>query len=143
MKIKSHWMLVTQMHLVGALISIAVSLIAFNVVVLPLLDHHTDTKLVRVLTVTSYSPRVVETDSTPFINACGSAVAEGQVAVSRDLWLAGWVCGRKIWVQDIGILTIMDRMNPRYEDSVDIFRFNTRKAKRFGRQKRIVALLGR
>lgn len=93
------------------------------------------------VTVTAYSPRVIETDSTPFINACGKRVAEGQVAVSRDLWNAGYQCGSRILIEGKGEYIVMDKMNKRWKNRVDIFFMKTRHAYRFGKKSLIVRLL--
>ena len=135
-------LLTLQLYLVSALVAAGISLGLFSGVIIPLLIQKEDTRIIRVLSVTAYSPRVIETDSTPFINAFGSPVAEGQIAVSRDLFLAGWVFERRIWIQDMGVFVIMDRMNVRFKDSIDIFFFSTKRAKAFGRKKLVVALLG-
>lgn len=96
---------------------------------------------VRRLTVTAYSPREVETDSDPFITASMQPVREGGVAVSRDLFYAGWVFGRKIYIEGYGIFVITDLMHSRKKEQIDIFMFNTKKALKFGKKKIRIALL--
>ena len=135
-------LLTFQLYTVVALVAIASSLIVYTIVMVPLLSQQKDMSIVRVLTVTAYSPRRSETDATPFINAAGAKVAEGQIAVSKDLFLAGWVYGRPVWIEGYGVYKIMDRMNYRYTDRIDIFMWSTKKAKKFGLKRRIVALLG-
>ena len=61
--------------------------------------------------------------------------------------MAGWVFGRKVWIEGIGVFTITDVMAKKLngkpqEDSVDVFVFNLKKARKIGRKRRIVALLG-
>lgn len=92
-------------------------------------------------TVTAYSPRKQETDSTPFINACNKRVAQGTVAVSRDLWAAGFTCGKKVLIQGHGYFIVQDKMNARWENRVDIFFNRTKHAYRFGTQRLVVGLV--
>ena len=149
------------MSMVIGLIVISFSLMTFMFTVFPLLEAQkkyqqtvletlqTKVELMEValklssvkkLEITSYSPRVQETDSTPLINACGTKVATGQVAVTNDLWHEGWICGRKIWIEGHGIYTVMDRMNSRFVGRLDIFNWSTRRAIRYGLKKRVVIL---
>lgn len=93
------------------------------------------------VTVTAYSPRRIETDSSPFINAAMKKVREGDIAVSRDLLEAGWVFGKKVWVEGHGIYTIMDLMHERKTKQVDIFMMKTFKARKFGVKKDVVVAL--
>lgn len=138
-------------YLVAALVAATVSVILtyyiMATVLIPLVQRAEEVRTIRPLTVTAYSPRVVETDSTPFINASMTRVAEGQIAVSRDLFFNSWVFGRKVWIQDYGIFEIRDLMANKDKHgrpirrTVDVFFFSTRKAKKFGRKSLIVALL--
>ena len=137
-----HPILELQAWLGLALVAAGVTIGVIAAIMPPLLSHAHDARVVRMVDVTAYSPRVQETDSTPFINAEGLAVAEGQIAVSRDLFRAGWVFGRRVWIQGHGIYRISDLMNKRFRDRLDIFFFNTKDAKRFGQKKLVVALLG-
>lgn len=93
------------------------------------------------VTVTAYSPRVQETDSDPFITASMQPVREGGIAVSRDLFYSGWVFGRKVYIEGYGIFVITDLMHERKIQQIDIFRFNTNEALKFGRKTLRVALL--
>lgn len=95
----------------------------------------------RVLTVTAYSPRRGETDSTPFRTASNRKVRRGIVAVSRDLFDNGWVFGKKVYIKNYGIYTIDDLMASFKRNQVDIFMFETRKALHFGKKKLEVYLL--
>lgn len=96
---------------------------------------------VRKLIVTSYSPCKKETDDDPFITASMQRVREGTVAVSRDLFYGGWVFGRQIYIEGYGIFVITDLMHERKTQQIDIFRFNTKEALKFGRKTLRVALL--
>jgi 3D (Asp-Asp-Asp) domain-containing protein len=65
----------------------------------------------------------------------------GMVAVSRDLFYDGWVFGKKIYVQGLGIFVVGDLMNQRWEKRIDILFPTKEKANRFGKQTLKVALL--
>lgn len=95
----------------------------------------------RFLTVTAYSPRASETDSSPLITASNSRVREGICAVSRDLYEKGWVFGRKVYVEDMGVFVIEDLMGKRKKEHLDIFMNSTRDAVDFGKKKLEVYLL--
>lgn len=86
------------------------------------------------VTVTAYSPRHSETDTTPFITASNKRVRHGIVAVSRDLFDQGWVFGRKVYIKSLGIFTIDDLMAERKRNQIDIFMFDTNQAVSFGRR---------
>ncbi len=95
----------------------------------------------KVLTVTAYSPRPEETNEDPFTTASNRPVRAGIVAVSRDLFDEGWVFGRKVYIKGLGVFTIDDLMHQRKRNQIDIFMFETAKARDFGLQKLEVYLL--
>ena len=105
------------------------------------LKNQLDSLTSKQLTITAYSPEKSQTDSTPFTTACMTKVKNGIVAVSQDLFNAGWSCGKKIFIKGIGIKTIQDVMHKRKKDQIDIFYFKTSEAKEFGVQKNIVVNL--
>ena len=82
-----------------------------------------------IVTVTTYSPTVEQTDSTPLITASGFEInpknpkRQRIVAVSRDL-KKKYKFGKKIRITGIGKLsgtyTVRDVMNKRYRNRVDI-----------------------
>jgi 3D (Asp-Asp-Asp) domain-containing protein len=82
-----------------------------------------------IVTVTTYSPTVAQTDSTPLITASGFEInpknpkKQRIVAVSRDL-KRKYKFGKKIRITGIGKLsgtyTVRDVMNKRYRNRVDI-----------------------
>ena len=82
-----------------------------------------------IVTVTTYSPTIAQTDSTPLITASGFKINPNNpkkqriVAVSRDL-KKKYKFGKKIRITGIGKLsgtyTIRDVMNKRYKKRVDI-----------------------
>lgn len=94
------------------------------------------------VTVTAYNPTTDQCDEDPMIAASMRKVREGTVAVSRDLFDRGWVFGKKVRIEGLGIFEINDLMNSRYSKSVDIFMWDGDEAKSFGRQQRKIALLG-
>jgi len=82
-----------------------------------------------IVTVTTYSPSVEETDSTPLITASGFKInpinpkKQRIIAVSRDL-KRKYKFGKKVRITGIGKLsgtyTVRDVMNKRYRKRVDI-----------------------
>lgn len=100
-----------------------------------------DLKRSRQVTVTAYSPRVRETDSTPFTTASNRPVRQGIVAVSRDLFNAGWVFGKKVYLAGLGLFTIDDLMASGKRNQIDIFMHDTDEAIDFGKRKIRASLL--
>jgi 3D (Asp-Asp-Asp) domain-containing protein len=96
---------------------------------------------VLMLEVTAYTPTVRECNEEPFVAASMRRVKAGTVAVSRDLFEQGWVFGRKVYIQGHGIFEINDLMNSRFSNCVDVFMWDSGKAREFGRQRLKVALL--
>lgn len=78
--------------------------------------------------VTAYSSRPEETDSTPFETAFLTMVKPGIIAVSRDLFLAGWTPGKKVYIYQLGVYTIEDLMHERKTEQIDIYEPDTKKA---------------
>jgi 3D (Asp-Asp-Asp) domain-containing protein len=93
-------------------------------------------------TVTSYSPHKRQADGDPRIAASMRPVREGTVAVSRDLFWAGWTFGRRVYIEGLGVFEINDLMNERFERRIDVFQWSKQKALAFGAVERRVALLG-
>ena len=93
------------------------------------------------VTVTAYSPRLTETDDTPFTTAFMTAVKPGTIAVSRDLFLDGWIPGRKVYIYRVGVFTISDLMHHRKQNQLDIFFPSTSQAIQFGVKKSRAILL--
>lgn len=100
-----------------------------------------DLKRSRQVTVTAYSPRVQETDSTPYRTASNRPVRQGIVAVSRDLFDMGWVFGRKVYLKGLGLFTIDDLMASDKRNQIDIFMDDTAEALDFGRRSVRASLL--
>ncbi|MDY0273815.1 MAG: 3D domain-containing protein [Desulfomicrobium sp.] len=96
---------------------------------------------VKDVTLTAYSPRVVECGPNPTITASMTKVRPGIVAVSWDLYEQGWVFGKKVYVQGHGVFEIADLMHKRFTDRVDIFFPKTEDAVQFGVQQATATLL--
>ncbi|QGY39732.1 hypothetical protein GM415_06235 [Pseudodesulfovibrio cashew] len=96
---------------------------------------------VRTVTVTAYNPAVDQTDSDPLIAASMRKVRQGTIAVSRDLFDQGWVFGRKVRIEGLGIFEINDLMNKRYTQRIDIFMWDEDQARQFGKKNIKAALL--
>jgi len=88
------------------------------------------------VTITAYSPRKGETDSTPFITASNKRVREGIIAISRDLEEELQLkFGDQIHIEELGVFQFEDRMHKRKKKHVDIFMHDTKRALKFGKQK--------
>ncbi|MBI9082700.1 MAG: 3D domain-containing protein [Desulfobacterales bacterium] len=98
-------------------------------------------KQAKRVTVTAYTPRAAETDSTPELTAIQRRVKPGTVAVSPDLLAQGWTFGRKVYIEGIGVLVIGDLMHPKWTDSMDVLLFDLKAAREFGRQENLLAVL--
>ena len=93
------------------------------------------------VTVTAYNADPAQTDSDPDITASMRRVKPGTIAVSRDLFDRGWVFGRKVRLEGIGIYEINDLMAARHSRSVDIFIHSNSQAMAFGKRRIKAALL--
>ena len=85
--------------------------------------------------VSAYTSRVAETDNTPCIgaggNICKMYESGIQVFASNAFDL-----GTKIYVEGIGEGVVMDRMNSRYKNSVDVYMgYDLERALKWGRRK--------
>ncbi|MBU1041460.1 MAG: 3D domain-containing protein [Proteobacteria bacterium] len=93
------------------------------------------------VTVTAYNADPAQTDSDPDIAASMRRVRPGTIAVSRDLFDRGWVFGRKVRLEGIGIYEINDLMASRHNHAIDIFIQNNSQALAFGKRRIKAALL--
>lgn len=93
------------------------------------------------VTVTAYSPRESETDDTPYTTAFMQKVKPGQIAVSRDLFNDGWIAGKSVYIDQIGVFVIADLMHPRKKKHLDVFFNSTNEAIEFGIKKSKAILL--
>lgn len=96
------------------------------------------------VTVTAYSSTMDQTDSTPFLTASNRRVRPGIVALSRDLLReytpgAPFTFGDKVEIRGVGVFTVEDTMNPRYEKRVDIWFASRTAARKWGRQELCLA----
>jgi len=92
-------------------------------------------------TVTAYTPSKEECDNDPEITASMRKVKPGTVAVSHDLFKSGWVFGKKIYIENLGIFEINDLMNRRWNKRIDIVMFDKKQARKFGKKNKAAALL--
>lgn len=85
--------------------------------------------------VSVYTSRPEETDNTPYVTACNTPVQVGGVAVSRDLFEELGGCGQPLALSNsLGAFFINDKMNKRYEGTIDIWSGDLEAARLFGRQ---------
>jgi len=85
------------------------------------------------VTVSMYTSRRCETDSTPWQTADMSNVRPGIVAVSRDLMREhGLRFGQRIFIAGYGVYEVRDVMNPRWERRVDLWCPDLKAAKLHG-----------
>ena len=118
----------------GAMLALEHSLLSSREIIAALRPGNT-------LVVTAYSATVDQCDDTPLITASNNQVREGICAVSRDLFHTGWQFGKRVFVEDYGVLVIDDLMGSRAERQIDIFMPNRDQALEFGRQELEVVLL--
>jgi len=96
---------------------------------------------VRKVVVTAYNPTTSQCDEDPLIAASMRKVRAGTIAVSRDLFDQGWVFGRKVRIEGLGIFEINDLMNKRFSQRIDIFMWDEGQARQFGKKNIKAALL--
>jgi len=96
---------------------------------------------VATVTVTAYNADPAQTDADPEIAASMRRVKPGTIAVSRDLFNKGWVFGRKVRIEGLGIFEINDLMAARHDQAIDIFIGCNQKAMAFGKRRTQAALL--
>lgn len=91
----------------------------------------------RTVIVTAYTSSPNETDSTPYLPACGGELVPGDkaVAVSRDLEKHGIKCGMSIWINGVAY-QVRDRMHKRWTNRIDIYAGDDKHAaKAFGKRR--------
>lgn len=93
------------------------------------------------LTVTAYSPRIVETDSTPYETAFMTRVKNWSVAVSWDMIEEGWTPGKKVYIKGFGMFVINDLMADKWHSRIDVFFFDTDHARKFGIKRNVPVVL--
>lgn len=87
------------------------------------------------VTVTAYNNLASQCDSTPNICAWGDRIKPGVIAVSRNLLGEGMGRNTKVYIPGYGSFVVLDKMNKRYRDRIDIFvGSNISKAMEFGKK---------
>jgi 3D (Asp-Asp-Asp) domain-containing protein len=95
------------------------------------------------VSVSGYTSRICETDSTPFITAANTLTRPGVVALSRDLLKrytpgAPFEFGDVIHIAGIGDFVVEDAMAGRWQHRADIWFQGLAEAKAFGRHKLVM-----
>jgi 3D (Asp-Asp-Asp) domain-containing protein len=98
------------------------------------------------VTVTGYSSTPDQTDTTPFITASNTRVRRGIVAMSRDLLReftpgAPFSYGDKVELEGVGVFTVEDTMNPRFDKRIDIWFSSRAAARQWGCRGKVLSLL--
>jgi 3D (Asp-Asp-Asp) domain-containing protein len=93
------------------------------------------------VTLTAYTKRKKECKTNDGIGASMRKVKPGTVAVSRDLFRQGYIFGRKIYIEGIGVFTVNDLTHRKYSKTIDIYYNNYNKAVKFGRKESYVSLI--
>lgn len=114
----------------------SIVLLSLCVMAFATFDHLINTRR-AVVVVTAYTSSLAETDSTPYIPACGGELVPGDkaVAVSRDLEKWGMKCGATVWINDTAY-QVRDRMHKRWKNRIDIYTGDDKHAaKAFGKRR--------
>jgi 3D (Asp-Asp-Asp) domain-containing protein len=100
---------------------------------------------VAVVSVTAYSPREKETDSTPEITAFMTKVNSDTMALSWNLVQRGFTPGKCVYARQgnsaLGVFKINDLMADYWTYRADIFYFNTSQAYKFGIRQGVTLVL--
>ncbi|MBI4642194.1 MAG: 3D domain-containing protein [Deltaproteobacteria bacterium] len=92
-----------------------------------------------VVTVTAYHPGVTAPGSPQGITASGQRVAEGMLAVSRDVERnLNLDFGDRVLLHGLGVFKFQDRMHSRCKKKVDVFMKTKKKAIKFGVRRYVV-----
>jgi len=105
------------------------------------LKQKVNSLLPRTVTVTAYTARKKECDSTPDKNAIMERPRAGTIAVSRDLHRQGWSLGKRVYIDQVGVYRIADLMHPRWENKIDVLLASVKEARRFGVKESTAVLL--
>ncbi len=95
------------------------------------------------VTVSGYTSRPCETDSTPFVTAANTTTRRGVLALSRDLVRrytpgAPFQFGDVVHLHGIGDFVVEDSMNERYQRHADIWFESLDQAREFGRRRAVL-----
>ncbi len=113
------------------LLGVAVSLIGW--------PRPTMSVTMSIVTVTAYHPGVTAPGSPQGVTASGQKVAEGMLAVSRDVEKTlNLDFGDRVMLQGMGVFEFQDRMHPKMKNKVDVFMKSYQKARRFGVKRYVV-----
>lgn len=97
---------------------------------------------VAVAIITGYSSDTNQTDSTPMITAYMTRVRPGLVAVSWDLKKRGWIKGKCVWIDKIGVRKIDDIMSRKWKTPrIDIWFHKHEDAVKFGVKRNVLTIL--
>jgi 3D (Asp-Asp-Asp) domain-containing protein len=92
-----------------------------------------------IVTVTAYYPRVYCKHTPVGYTTSGVKVAEGMLAVSRDVEKnLNLRFGDRVMLHGMGVFAFQDRMHPRMKNKVDVFMKSKRKAVLFGVKRHVV-----
>ena len=94
------------------------------------------------VTATAYTSTASETDSSPSITAWGDTLKPGMkaIAVSRDLIEMGLSHGVKVTIDGLeGTYTVLDKMNKRWTQKIDIYMgTDVKRAREWGKRRVII-----
>ena len=94
------------------------------------------------VTASAYTSSVGETDSTPNLAAWGDILKPGMksIAVSRDLLDMGLTHNQEVRIEGFdGTYKVLDKMNKRWENKIDIYMGNdVKKARKWGKQEVVI-----
>jgi len=94
---------------------------------------------------TAYNAHESQTDNTPTITASGATVAEGQIALSRDLLNVYGMGGDLEWGDTVWVVLPMrveDSMNSRWRNRADLYMTHYVDAIKFGKKQGLIHLGG-
>lgn len=89
----------------------------------------------RVRETSAYTSTVGQTDSTPCISASGDNICDLYAQGVKIVASNAFPLGSKIYVEGYGEAVVLDRMNSRYQNTVDVyFGMDTQRALQWGRR---------
>lgn len=116
-------------------ISLSRELIANQEVYIAALETRLADKYNRAVTITAYTARSRECDASPHVTAMMVRPRPGRtIAVSRDLFDAGWTFGRSVYIAGMGVFTVEDLMHKRHNQRIDILMGTVKEAREFGKK---------
>ncbi len=88
--------------------------------------------ITRIVKATAYNAVPEQTDDTPKVCAWGDPVRPGIIAISRDLERIGLTRGKEVHIEGIGKRIVLDRMNKRKRNQIDLYMERYEDAVKFG-----------